>query len=179
MWWTGEKPSWPEIVGYSIIISIGFGLVFIIFSLHWRLYLILYHSSLFRLLFVRNLFSSDDGTTELTKELFNKAVADCLAHERVTSILEKPIKAFGELIIKIAVTITCFAQRIGQSAWSQRSHPSIPLYRASKQKEGSSYSVLSSRGKGSCPLRLSHKAMDTFRTLSVPPLAPTPQNSDT
>ena len=111
------------------------------------------HSSLFRLLFVRNLFSSDDGMTELTKELFNKAVADCLAHERVTSILEKPIKAFGELIIKIAVTITCFAQRIGQSAWSQRSHPSIPLYRASKQKEGSSYSVLSSRGKGSRPLR--------------------------
>ena len=105
------------------------------------------HSSLFRLLFVRNLFSSDDGMTELTKELFNKAVADCLAHERVTSILGKPIKAFGELIIKIAVTIICFAQRIGQSAWSQRSHPSIPLYRASKQKEGSSYSVLSSRGK--------------------------------
>ena len=33
--------------------------------------------------------------------LVDKAVADCLAHERLTNILGKPIKAFGELIVKM------------------------------------------------------------------------------
>jgi len=69
--WARER---AKDAGYSVIIIIGFGLLVGAFY------------SLFR-----NLFSSH-GTTVL----FNKAVADCLAHERVTSILGKPIKAFGE-----------------------------------------------------------------------------------
>ena len=45
---------------------------------------------------VRDLFSSH-GTTALVE----KAVADCMAHERLTNILGKPFKAFGELIVKM------------------------------------------------------------------------------
>ena len=45
---------------------------------------------------VRDLFFSH-GTTALV----NKAVADCLFHERVTNILGKPIKAYGEMIVKM------------------------------------------------------------------------------
>jgi len=69
--WARER---AKDAGYSVIIIIGFGLLVGAFY------------SLFR-----NIFSSH-GTTVL----FNKAVADCLAHGRVTSILGKPIKAFGE-----------------------------------------------------------------------------------
>ena len=45
---------------------------------------------------VRDLFSSHG-----TMALVDRAVADCLAHERLTNILGKPIKAFGELIVKM------------------------------------------------------------------------------
>ena len=56
VWWTGEKPSWPEIVGYSIIISIGFGLVFVIFSLHLRLDLILHLTPHYSVYFLSGIF---------------------------------------------------------------------------------------------------------------------------
>ena len=47
-------------------------------------------------LFVRNLLSSDVVT-----KLFDKAVAACLANERVTNILGRPIYAPGETFVKI------------------------------------------------------------------------------
>ena len=36
-----------------------------------------------------------------TTALFNKAMADCLAHEGVTNILGRPMKAYGESMIKM------------------------------------------------------------------------------
>ena len=92
--WARER---AKDAGYSVIIIIGFGLLVGAFYSLFRLYI---WSSVLLIIIpstfssVRNIFSSH-GTTVL----FNKAVADCLAHERVTSILGKPIKAFGESIV--------------------------------------------------------------------------------
>ena len=40
---------------------------------------------------VRELFSSNSANS-----LYDKAVADCLAHEKLVDLLGEPIKAFGE-----------------------------------------------------------------------------------
>ena len=40
---------------------------------------------------VRELFSSNSANS-----LYDKAVADCLAHEKLADLLGEPIKAFGE-----------------------------------------------------------------------------------
>ena len=43
---------------------------------------------------VRELFSSNSANS-----LYDKAVADCLAHEKLADLLGEPIKAFGELTV--------------------------------------------------------------------------------
>ena len=93
----GAHGNNTKIAGYSIVIIIGFGLFvgacYLLSRLvNWSSILLLIIPSSFSS--VRNLLSSH-GTTAL----FNKALTDCLAHERVTSILGKPIKAFGESIV--------------------------------------------------------------------------------
>ena len=45
---------------------------------------------------VRELFSSNS-----TNSLYDKAVADCLAHEKLADLLGEPIKAFGESRIQL------------------------------------------------------------------------------
>ena len=67
-------------------------IVYNLYRLHLLLLLLLVNN-----LMLRNLFSSD-GTTVL----YGKAVADCLANEKLTKILGKPVKTFGESIIKMS-----------------------------------------------------------------------------
>ena len=63
----------------------------------------------------RELFSSNSPNS-----LFDKAVADCLAHDKLLDMLGEPVKAFGKFIgvdIKGASSLLCAQERrIGDTA---------------------------------------------------------------
>ena len=67
---------------------------------------------------VRELFSSNS-----TNSLYDKAVADCLAHEKLADLLGEPIKAYGESRIQLLTgeAIMCCARRGGKSATPKNS----------------------------------------------------------
>ena len=95
----GERGRWArdraKDAGYSAIVVVGYSILAAIVYNLYRLYLLLLLLPVNYL--IRNLFSSD-GTTVL----YGKAVADCLANEKLTKILGKPVKTFGESIIKMS-----------------------------------------------------------------------------
>ena len=96
----GKRGRWArdraKDAGYSAIVVVGYSILAAIVYNLYRLHLLLLLLPVNNLM-LRNLFSSD-GTTVM----YSKAVADCLANEKLTKILGKPVKTFGESIIKMS-----------------------------------------------------------------------------
>ena len=90
----GEKAKeGAKTASYSLVILAGLGMCGTVFYTVFRLFYLL------PLMFivpissvVRELFSSNSANS-----LYDKAVSDCLAHEKLADLLGEPIKAFGKL----------------------------------------------------------------------------------
>ena len=87
----GEKAKeGAKTASYSLVILAGLGMCGTVFYTVFRLescscFVPFSHHA------VRELFSSNSANS-----LYDKAVADCLAHEKLADLLGEPIKAFGE-----------------------------------------------------------------------------------
>ena len=93
----GEKAKeGAKTASYSLVILAGLGMCATVFYTVFRLQF--YHPLLPLLIpssfVVRELFSSNSANS-----LYDKAVADCLAHEKLADLLGEPVKAFGESTI--------------------------------------------------------------------------------
>ena len=66
---------------------------------------------------VRELFSSNSANS-----LYDKAVADCLAHEKLADLLGEPVKAFGELTVQLLTVSLCVMHAGEENRRHRRTH---------------------------------------------------------
>ena len=92
----GEKAKeGAKTASYSLVILAGLGMCGTVFYTVFRLELFYLLPLMFIVPIssvVRELFSSNSANS-----LYDKAVSDCLAHEKLADLLGEPIKAFGKL----------------------------------------------------------------------------------
>ena len=75
----------------GLVILAGLGMCGTVFYTVFRLDLIHFGYYEYNFFIARELFSSNSANS-----LYDKAVADCLAHEKLADMLGEPVKAFGE-----------------------------------------------------------------------------------
>ena len=107
----------------GLVILAGLGMCGTVFYTVFRLDLIHFGSYEYIFFITRELFSSNSANS-----LFDKAVADCLAHEKLADMLGEPVKAFGESRILMLALILYCTRRGGKSETSKNSCCSKTLY---------------------------------------------------